>query len=107
MPSIDPEQTITSDDARSIEKILVLNRNVVRARARFEHWDQVRKTAKEALEEEQAVLNQFIASLDQEMPLFDGEIRTGPRLDVDAELTAGCREVEAARAKRGRKVKTS
>jgi hypothetical protein len=58
-------------DAATLAKIVTLNRSVSEAREEFDRADRARKIAKEILEEQQDILNRFIASLDEELPLFD------------------------------------
>jgi hypothetical protein len=62
---------IDNHDAETLRRIVELNRNVAAAQAKYDRADRARKATKEALEEEQAILNEFIAGLDEELPLFD------------------------------------
>jgi hypothetical protein len=70
-PDDDPPEP--SHDATTLARIVSLNLDVTKASLAYDHADRVRKAAKEELEDRQSMLNEFIAGLSEEYPLFPDE----------------------------------
>jgi hypothetical protein len=71
-------------DAATLAKIVALNRDVSDARFEWERLHERTKAAKAVLEERQSRLNDYIAEIGREYPLFDGPKAPAPEVDDDA-----------------------